>query len=91
MIRVHFVEFELERHGLETPPSCQHCAPSSSILSGITLGGESLSGRLRCFGFWLRGIGVVFVPGTWQNKQLLDVLLSHNNHKRYPRKECCTH
>jgi hypothetical protein len=24
MIRVHFVEFELERHGLEALPSCQH-------------------------------------------------------------------
>ncbi len=29
MIRVHFVEFELELHGLEAPPSCQHCVPSS--------------------------------------------------------------
>ncbi len=29
MIRVHFVEFELELHGLEAPPSCQHCAPFS--------------------------------------------------------------
>jgi hypothetical protein len=29
MIRIHFVKFELERHGLETPPSCQHCVPSS--------------------------------------------------------------
>ncbi len=28
-----------------------------NILSGITLGGESLNGRLRCFGFWLRGSG----------------------------------
>ncbi len=29
MIRVHFVEFELELRGLEAPPSRQHCAPSS--------------------------------------------------------------
>jgi hypothetical protein len=29
MIRVHFVKFELERHGLEAPPSCQHYAPFS--------------------------------------------------------------
>jgi hypothetical protein len=27
------------------------------ILIGITLGGESMSGRLRCLGFWLRGRG----------------------------------
>jgi len=25
-----------------------------SILVGITLGGQILSGRLRCLGFWLR-------------------------------------
>jgi len=36
-------------------------------------------------------IGVAFVPGTWQNKQLPDDLLSHNNQKRDPQKECCTH
>jgi hypothetical protein len=29
--------------------------------------------------------------GTWQNRQILDVPFSHNNHKRDPRKECCTH
>jgi len=32
-----------------------------SILTGITLGEESLSGRLRCLGFWLRGN-----EGCWQ-------------------------
>ncbi len=32
---------------------------------------------------------VAFVLGTWKNKQLHDVPLSHNNHKRDPRKECC--
>jgi len=36
-------------------------------------------------------IGVVSIPGTWQNKQFLDVPLSHNNHKRDLRKECYTH
>jgi len=36
-------------------------------------------------------IGVVFIPGTWQNRQIPNVPLSHNNHKRDPRKECCTH
>jgi hypothetical protein len=36
-------------------------------------------------------IEVVSVPGTWQNKKISDVPLSHNNHKRDPRKECCIH
>jgi hypothetical protein len=36
-------------------------------------------------------IEVVYVLGTWQNKKLPDVLISHNNHKRDPYKECCTH
>jgi hypothetical protein len=36
-------------------------------------------------------IGVVFVLGTWQNKQLPDFPLSHNNYKRDLRKECCTY
>jgi len=36
-------------------------------------------------------IGIASVPRTWQNKQLPDVPLSHNNHKRDPQKECCTH
>jgi hypothetical protein len=31
-------------------------------------------------------IEVAFVPETWQNKQLFDVPLSHNNHKRNYRK-----
>jgi len=29
-------------------------------------------------------IGVVSILGTWQNKQIVDVLFSHNNHKRDP-------
>jgi hypothetical protein len=36
-------------------------------------------------------IKVAFVLKTWQNKLLHDVPLSHNNHKRNPRKDCCTH
>jgi hypothetical protein len=36
-------------------------------------------------------IGVASIMGTWQNKQLFDVLFSHNNHKRDLQKECCTH
>jgi hypothetical protein len=36
-------------------------------------------------------IRVASVPGTWQNRQLPDVPLSYSNHKRDPRKECCTH
>jgi len=36
-------------------------------------------------------IGVAFVPKTWQNRELPDVPLSHNNHKRNPWKECCTY
>jgi len=35
-------------------------------------------------------IEIAYVPRTWQNKQFPNVL-SHNNHKRDPRKECCTH
>jgi hypothetical protein len=36
-------------------------------------------------------IKVASVSGTWQKKQLLDVPLSHNNHKKDPWKECCIH
>jgi len=36
-------------------------------------------------------IKIVSVPGTWQNRQIPDVPLSHNNDKRDPQKECCTH
>jgi hypothetical protein len=32
-----------------------------NILIGITFGGENLSGRLRCLGFWLRAMLVDFV------------------------------
>jgi hypothetical protein len=34
---------------------------------------------------------VTSVPGTWRNKQFVDVRLSHNNHKRDPQKEYYTH
>jgi hypothetical protein len=36
-------------------------------------------------------IRIASVSGTCQNKQLLDVFLSHNNHKRDPQKECYNH
>jgi hypothetical protein len=36
-------------------------------------------------------IEVAFVSRTWQNKQLPDVIFSHNNHKRDPQKEFFTH
>jgi hypothetical protein len=36
-------------------------------------------------------IEVASVLGTWQNRHLLDVPLFHNNRKRDPQKECCTH
>jgi hypothetical protein len=36
-------------------------------------------------------IAVASIPRTWQNRQLPDVPLSYNNHKRDPRKECYTH
>jgi hypothetical protein len=36
-------------------------------------------------------VEVVSVSGTWQNKQLPNVPLSRNNHKRDPQKECCIH
>ncbi len=73
-----------------------------NILIGITFGGESLSGRLKCLGFWLRGerkmltnfamvIEIASISGTWQNNQLLDFPLSHNYHKRNPQKDCCIH
>jgi hypothetical protein len=35
-------------------------------------------------------IEVASIPKTWQNKQLLDVPLFHNNHKRDLWKKCCT-
>jgi hypothetical protein len=50
MIQVHFVKFELEQHGLETP-LVSIVFLLLKILTGITLGGESLSGKLRCLGF----------------------------------------
>jgi hypothetical protein len=36
-----------------------------NILTGITLGGESMSGRLRCLGFWLRGNGKCWQILPW--------------------------
>jgi putative hemolysin len=36
-------------------------------------------------------MGIASFPGTWQNKQLPIVPLSHSNHKRDYQKECYTH
>jgi hypothetical protein len=36
-------------------------------------------------------IKIVSVSGTWQKKQLPNVPLSHNNHKKDPWKESSTH
>jgi hypothetical protein len=36
-------------------------------------------------------IEVASISKIWQNKQLSNVLLSHNNYKRDPRKECYIH
>jgi hypothetical protein len=36
-------------------------------------------------------IGINSVSETWQNKQHPNVPFSHNNHKKDPWKECCTH
>ncbi len=50
-----------------------------------------VEGQRKMLADFAVAIEVVSALGTWQNKQLPDVLLSHNNHKRDPRKECCTH
>jgi hypothetical protein len=57
MIQVHFVESELELHGLEALPLVSIMLLLLNILLGITLGGQNLSGRLRCLGFWLKDNG----------------------------------
>ncbi len=36
-------------------------------------------------------IRITSALGTWLNKQIPDVPLSHNNHKRDPQKDCCIH
>jgi hypothetical protein len=72
-----------------------------SILVGITLGGQSLSeaevpwllveGQRKMLADFTVLIGVASALETWQKRQIPDVPLSHNNHKRDPQKECCTH
>ncbi len=57
MIKIHFAEFELEGMGLKHLPLVSIMLLLLSILTGITLSGESLSGRLKCLGFWLKGKG----------------------------------
>jgi len=50
-----------------------------------------VEGQWKMLADFIVVIKVAFVSGTWQNKQLPDVPLSHNNHKRDPRKECYIH
>jgi hypothetical protein len=50
-----------------------------------------IEGQRKMLANFAMVIEVAFVSGTWQNKQLLDVPPSHNNHKRDPWKECYTH
>jgi hypothetical protein len=68
-----------------------------NIFTKITLGAESLNGRLKCFRFLVKGqrkvladfavvIKTISIMRTWQNKQLPNVPFSHNNHKRNLRK-----
>ncbi len=93
MILVHFAEFELERHGLEAPPSYQHCAPSSQHSYWNYLWWGKLEWKAKVPWLLVEGqrkmlvdfamvILIASVSRIWQNKQLYDVPLSHNNHKR---------
>jgi hypothetical protein len=50
-----------------------------------------IKGQRKMLADFAMVIEVVSIPTTWQNKQLFDVPLSHNNHKRDLWKECCTH
>jgi hypothetical protein len=50
-----------------------------------------VEGHWKMLANFVMVIEIVSVLGTWQNKQFLNVLLSHNNYKRDPWKECCTH
>jgi hypothetical protein len=48
-----------------------------------------VKGQRKMLANFVMVIRVTFVLGTWQNKQLPDVPLSHNNHKRDPQNESC--
>jgi hypothetical protein len=48
-----------------------------------------VEGQRKMMGDFVVVIIIAYVPRTWQNKQLIDVPISHNNHKRDPYKECC--
>jgi hypothetical protein len=50
-----------------------------------------VEGEWKMLGDFAVVIKVTSVLGTWQNKQLPNVLFSHNNHKKDPQKECCSH
>ncbi len=102
MIRVHFVKFEFERHGLEAPPFCQHCIPSfqhsyqnypwwGKLEWKVKVPWLLVGGQQKMLTNFAAVIGVASISGTWQNKQFPDVFLSHNNHKRDPWNECCIH
>jgi len=95
MIRVHFVKFELELHGLEAPPSYQHFAPSSKHSCWnypwwakpewkAEVPWLLVEGQWKLLADFVVVIRVASALGTWQNRQILDVPLSHNNHKRDP-------
>jgi hypothetical protein len=43
-----------------------------------------IEGQRKMLANFAMVIGVAFVPKTWQNKQLANVPISHNNHKRDP-------
>ena len=51
MSPIHFAKFELDSMGLKHLLLINIVLLLLSILIGITFGGGSLNGRLRCFGF----------------------------------------
>jgi len=55
MIRFILQNLNLNGMGLKHLPLINIVLLLLSIFTGITFGGESLSGRLRCLSFWLRG------------------------------------
>jgi hypothetical protein len=56
MIRVVLQSLNLTSMGLKHLSLVNIMFRFLSILIGITLGGENLNGRLKCLGFWLRGM-----------------------------------
>jgi hypothetical protein len=79
MIRIHFVEFEFEWHGLKAPPFCQHCVPSfeHSYLNYPWWGKPKwkvevpwllVEGQRKMLADFAVIIRVASIPETWQNK-----------------------